>query len=148
MALTRAQVELLLLKRAAKRMAFVEMDAVTCDGSNEDLAEPISTALQRMGIAPADITDPQDSDLTAVEDVLQLLDLAEVRLLENIVGNFDMVDLSVGPRRESLGQMVKDMEATISRLNNKIRRDYGLGVGTAELGKVVMNFQQEADDEL
>jgi hypothetical protein len=145
MAITREQIEKTLVKRAGKRMSFVDM-STSVDGSNDDLNDPISTALQRMGISPADITNIQDSDLTGVEDVLQLIDLAELRLLENILGNVDAVDITVGDRSERLGQFSTDLQKAIEARSKKVQTEYGLGLGTLSAGVIGLNFQQKLED--
>jgi hypothetical protein len=147
MALTRAQVETLVIKRTSKRLIFVGLDGTTVNGSNADLAEPISTALQRMGITPADITNPANSDLTGVENVLELIDLAELRVLENIHGNMDMVDISVGDRSERLSQFTAEVEKAIERKRAQIEREYGIGLGSLSGGVVSLDFQQKHDDD-
>ncbi|MDD2921788.1 MAG: hypothetical protein PHQ36_05825 [Anaerolineales bacterium] len=146
MALTRTQIEKLLVKRASKRMAFVGMDGITDDGTNADLNEPISTALQRMGIAPADITEIKDADLTRVENPLELIDLAELRLLENILGNMDMVDITVGDRSERLSQFTADLGKAIERKQMQVEKEYGYGLGALTAGVISLNFQQKHND--
>ena len=145
MSITRTQVETLLIRRAGKRMTFVGM-AVSTEGVNDDLIDPISTALQRMGYSPADITDIQDSDLTGVENVLELIDLAELRLLENILGNMDMVDISIGDRSERLSQFTADLAKAIERKQATIEKQYGIGLGSLSAGVISLDFQQKRDD--
>lgn len=145
MTVTRVQVEKILVKRARRRMEFVDMSTATA-GTNEDLDDPISTALQRMGITPADITNVQDSDLAGVTNVLQLIELAELRLLENILGNVDAVDVKVGDRSESLSQLAKELRADIDAKTQRIEKEYGLGLAILGAGVINLDFQQHHDD--
>jgi hypothetical protein len=146
MSLTRSQVETILVKRAGKRMAFVEMDNTTVDGTNEDLADPISTALLAMDITPADISDPADSDLEDVDNPNEFLDRAELRLLENILGNSDAVDITEGPRSERYSQFMTLLETAIARKKKQVEDDYGELEGLST-GLVSHNFQTKGDDE-
>lgn len=145
MPITRAEVEQVLVSRAKKRMEFVGMD-VTNTGVNPDLADPIATALLLMGITPASFINPADADLTtiAVTDVPKLLDLAEVRLLENILGNMDKVTLTAASGTEQFGQFATDLEKIIARKQATAQKQYGIGVGTTESGSRTLSFQAKA----
>jgi|DewCreStandDraft_4_1066084.scaffolds.fasta_scaffold78472_2 hypothetical protein len=145
MTVTRVAIETVLVSRTRKRMDFVGMSVVP-DGHNADLNDPISTALQRMGITPADITQIQDSDLATVEDVSQLLDLAELRLLENIYGNSDAVDIDALDRSEKYSQFTTALEKAIARKTEQINTTYGMGLGTLSAGVIDLDFQAKGDD--
>ncbi len=148
MALTRVQVEKVMVRRAGKRLAFVGLDGTTINGSNADLADPISQTLMAMGYPVADITDPEDSDLAGVTDINQFLDRCELRVLETIHGNMDMVDYSTGPRSESLSQFTSDLENAIERQREKLQTEYGVGLGTMTGGHIGLNFVTKGDDEV
>ena len=147
MTVTRAQIETLLVRRAGKRMAFVEFSKET-NGSNPDLADPVSFALLAMGITPADITTPADADLVTVTDaqIGELLDRAELRLLQNILGNMDAVTLSVDGRSESYGQITVTLEQAITRLQTKVDTDYAGAGNTLSSGLIIQNFTSKGDD--
>lgn len=145
MALTRIQAETILVKRAGKRMQFVSMDYTTIDGTNEDLADPISFALLAMGITPADISDPADSDLAGIDDLNEFLDRAELRLLENILGNTDAVDITEGPRSERYSQFMDMLEKAVTRKKKQVDDDYGELDGLST-GLLTQNFQTKGDD--
>jgi hypothetical protein len=146
MAITRTDVEKMLVNRAGKKMAVVSF-AVTTNGSNADLNEPICDALLKMGITPASYSAVSDSDLVNVESVPELLDRAELRLLENIAGNIDIVDITVGPRRESLGQLSTQVQDAITRLTVKIEKQYGGSMAPLTAGVIGLDFQQEYDED-
>jgi len=147
MAVTRTQVETLLIRRAGKRMAFVEFSK-EISGSNPDLSDPISFALLAMSITPADITTPTDADLATVtnEQIGELLDRAELRLLQNILGNMDAVSLSVDGRSESYGQITVSLEQAITRLQAKVDADYAGAGNTLTGGLIIQNFTSKGDD--
>lgn len=146
MALTRIQTDTLLIKRAGKRMQFVSMDYTTLDGTNEDLADPISFALLAMGITPADLTAPVDADLADIDDLNEFLDRAELRLLENILGNSDAVDITEGPRSERYSQFMTMLETAVARKKKQVDDDYGELEGLST-GLLTQNFQTKGDDE-
>lgn len=145
MAITRLDIENTLVKRCGKKMALVEMDVVA-SGSNDDLNDPIATALLDMGSQPVSLSDVADSDLTSVdpEEYPELFDRAELRLLESISGNLDMVNISVGPHKEELNQLAKQVEKAIDRLITKISRRYGDVNFIA--GVLALDFQAKEDE--
>jgi hypothetical protein len=126
-------------------MEFVGM-TVTITGNNDNLNDPIATALQQMGIEPSDITNIQDSDLEGVGNVLQLIDLAELRLLENIHGNLDAVDITIGEQSERFSQFATSLEKSIEAKNQKIKEEYEIGLGTLTAGVIDLDFQAKGDD--
>lgn len=142
MALTRANIESILVSRCKKRMEFVGF-AVTTSGNNTDLNDPIFTALQVMGITPANIANVVDSDLATVTDVTKLCDLAELRLLENILGNFDKVTLQAASGTEHFSDAVTALEKLIERKQANIQKKYGVGLGSLQSGKVSLSFQSK-----
>ena len=148
MTITRADVEKVLVNRVGKKMAIVSFD-VTSDGENADLNEPICDALLKMGATPASIAAVADSDLAIVENeyIQEFLDRAELRLLQNIAGNIDFVDVSVGPRRDSLNQLATQTEAAISRLTTKIEKLYGGGCAPLSTGVIGLDFQEDYPEE-
>ncbi|HQP27413.1 MAG TPA: hypothetical protein PLL58_06245 [Candidatus Syntrophosphaera sp.] len=151
MTITRTQVEKILLKRAARRMAFVEMDIAKSDGTNADLNDPIAYAVRLCGLSVADISDVKDSDLAPLpdSDIDKLLDLAELRLLQNIFGNLDSVDERTGPVQNAYSQFGTQLETALKRLEEKCQRNYGVGQGTISVGYITLDFQQkEADDDV
>jgi hypothetical protein len=148
MALTRIQVEKVMIRRAGKRLAFVGLDGTTISGNNADLADPISQTLIAMSVPVADITNPQDSDLLPVTDTNQFLDRCELRVLESVHGNMDMVDYSTGPRSERLSQFTADLEKAIERQREKVKLQYGVGLGSLSGGSFRHNFVAKGTDEV
>lgn len=128
--------------RCKKRMEFVGM-AVTLDGSNADLNDPIATALMQMDVTPANITNIADSDLATVIDFLKLCDLAELRLLENILGNSDKVTLQAASGTEHFSNANDALEKIITRKQADIQKKYGVGSITTA-GKRNLHIQAKA----
>lgn len=146
MAITRANVESVLLTRAKKRMVVVGMDAITKDGTNADLDDPIAKAARVCGLQLVSLT-VTDGDLATLDpaDFDKLLDVAELRLLESIHNNFDMVDIKVGPRSENLSQMGGQIMKAIEYLTAKCLRDYGIG-SEISAGSIAFDFQQKESE--
>jgi hypothetical protein len=142
MSITRAQVESVLVSRCKKRMAFVEF-AITTSGSNADLNDPICNALQIMGINPANIASVADGDLVTVTDAAKLCDLAEVRLLENILGNSDKVTLQAASGTEHFSNFNETLEKVIARKQKELQSKYGIGLGSLSSGKLSLAFQSK-----
>lgn len=141
-----AQVEVILTARAGKRMTFVGMDGTTVDGSNPDLVDPMVSTLISMGITPASYAGVVDADLATLEDIPQFLDRCELRLLQNILGNMDMVTNRVGPRSENLSDFSDALEKAITRKAEQIRKEYGAGVGTLIAGVINLGFMETDED--
>lgn len=134
MALTRAQCEVELLSRCGKLLTAASLDGVTANGSNPDLNSPLGYAIRMCGGTVADPSNVADSDLSTLSSVFdKLSDLAEYRTLENISGNLDLVDISEGPHRESLGQLAERVEKRLARLQEKLQKTYGLFLKEATL---------------
>ena len=144
MAYTRAQAEASLVARQKVKMAYVSF-AVTTAGSNADLNDPLAVALRKLGKTAS--SPVSDSDLTTLTDEQwdELLDRAELRLLQSISGNLDEVDISVGPRRESLSQLSAQVDKAIERLEARIEKEYG-GFSALKSGRIGLGFQETLDE--
>ncbi len=148
MTITRTQVERILVKRCGLLLIAAGLDGVTINGTNGDLNDPIGTALRASGLSVADIAFVSDSDLASVTDDLidQVLDIAEHRTLLNIEGNLDQVDITIGPRSESLNQLATRVKAKIEMLEARISRLYGIGLGTLTAGVIGLDFAEASED--
>lgn len=145
MTLTRANVEAILVQRTGPLLTAGGMDGATVNGANASLNDPIGYAIRKSGLAVSNIASVADSDLTGVssDDYDQLLDLAEYRTLENILGNLDDVNITVGSRTEALGQLSDQVEKKMDRLAARIEREYGVGLGTLQVGVINLGFQEQ-----
>ena len=105
--------------------------ALMTKASVTDYYDPISSALMEMGYTVAAPELPTDAEVGAVPASLKgrFLDLAEYRLLGNILGNLVAADTTVGPRSERLSQLA----AIIQKRLDAIEKRHGgavLGTGT------------------
>ena len=118
------------------------MDGISVS-NNPYLNDPIGSALIGMGVIPADISLITDADVMLAGDRIQeLLDRAELRLLKNIAGNLDLVDIAIGPRKESLSQLHEQVIKEIDTLSAQIAKEYGIGTGTLGTGTIALDFQE------
>ena len=81
------------------------------------MSDPIASALLQLGVTPTDISNVADADLSsvAVADYAKLLDLAELRTLENILSNYSKVDVKAGAVEAQLDDFGQRLERTIAR---------------------------------
>lgn len=131
MTLTRAQTERVLIGRTKKFLEAADMDSGNA-GTNQDLNDAVATALVDMGFTVASRASVADADIAgiAVGDENEFLDRAELRTLETILQNLDMVDLQLGQRSEKFDQLAQRIERVIARKTNTLRQTYGAGAGT------------------
>lgn len=150
MTVTRANIESVLIRRVGRLLTAAGLDGTTINGTNADLNDPISSALRVLNYTVSSIASVTDTDLLPVTDahINYLLDVAELRTLESILGNLDLVDIRVGPRSESLSQLADQVQKAIERKTRHITRMYGVGLGGLVAGKIALSFQQDADEEL
>lgn len=146
MTITRANAEAELVSRASKKMVLVGM-AVTVAGSNASLQSPLSTALRKMGLTASNPV--TDANLTVLDDdqIDEFYDRAELRLLENILGNIDVTDIRVGERQESLGQFATQLEKAVEAKTKAVEKEYGAGLSSLTEGTLMLNFQEVDPDE-
>lgn len=144
--ITRADAEYALVRRAGKLMAAAGLDGITVSGANADLNDPLGYGLLLTGFPVASISDVADADLAgvSVDTANEFLDRAELRLLENILQNYDLVTMTIGPRSEQYGEIRTSLEKAIDRKTLAIAKQYGTGA-TLEGGAIDLNFQQHSD---
>jgi hypothetical protein len=152
MAITRANVESILIRRLGALLTEAGLDGTTVDGSNVDLNDPIGWAVRQ---ADGSVDDPatvddEDVQTVATADLDKLLDLAEYRALESISGNLNLVDIESGPFRQSFNQLRVGLEQRIARKRKQLERDYdfgdsGFAASVIELDRID-GYAGEADD--
>lgn len=126
-------------------MTAAGMDGTTINGTNLSLNDPIGYAIRKCGGTVALFTGVAMSDVETVSEANydKLIDVAELRTLENIEGNLDDVDIGVGSRRESLNQLATQVAKKIDRKREQVERAYGVGLGALEAGVVSLGFQEQ-----
>jgi hypothetical protein len=111
MALTTASAVVILSDRVGDLMTFV---GKTADASGMGTA--LSWACRKQGVTVDDFATVTDSEVSAVDDADDFLDLAEYRLLADVLGNLDMVDVTAGPRSEKLSQVAAYIKQRMDKL--------------------------------
>lgn len=149
MALTRVQVEDILISRAGEMLATLGRDDVA-SGANADLNDPMAWALRQLGLSVAAATAITDGDLSAIDadDENQFLDLAEYRLLmtcRTIARR--LVNSASGPRREDLSDLAKGLKDDLADMRESLQLQYGFGAGTLEGGVIITDSQTTFEDE-
>ena len=149
MAITRAQIETILISRCGALLTKAGLDGETHHGVNASLNDPIGRALRGAGYSVTTLTNVTDADVASVsdDDIDLVLDLAELRTLESVSGNLDDVAITVGPRSEQKQQLADQVLRKIERLQQKIERQYGVGMGTLTAGVIGLDFMETSEDE-
>ena len=143
MAITRANTEAIIVQRVGPLMTVVGM-AVTVAGSNASLNDPIGRAIRDLSYTVTDITSVSDADVAqvAVSKYDEYLDIAEYHTIESIIGNYDDVDLIVGPRDEKLSQTVAQLNAMLARKADRLEDLYGYGLAVLSTGYITLGFTE------
>ena len=141
--MNRAEIEVVIIRRCKGYMDRTGLNTTTTDGSNGDCNDSIASALPFVGLTPTDRTSVVDADLSSLSGVTleAYLDVVELRMLESVWARLYQVDTTAGPRRESLGQLRKDLSERLKDLRNRIQRQWApyldipieAGVGAAKV---------------
>jgi len=144
MALTRAQVESILVRRCSNYMKAAEMDGETIQGTNADLNDPIGVAIRACDGTTTLPSNVVDADLVAIDvaDYDKLFDIAELRILESVLSQYDKFGLKVGPRSEYQSQLVERLEPKLKRMQKRAELMYGWAAPTFEAGAISLDFAE------
>lgn len=144
MTITRTQAETVLLARCGPMMGRAGMDDSTTDSTNADLNDPLGWAIMQLGGSVTDVTSVADADLATVgsDEEDYILDVAEYRLLENILTNLTLTDLTVGPRSEKLEQLGDRIQKRLASLARRLGGYIGAGAAMIETGIVRRDFAE------
>jgi hypothetical protein len=148
MALTRANVEVLLIRRTGQMLTVVGLDGTTVDGTNIDLNDPIGYGIRNSGGTTDDFTNVDDDDVgtVAADDYDQLIDIAELRTLMNVQGNYDLVDTDVGEVTEQWSKLGETLEKAIKRKQDQVDDLYDFGAKELDVGVISFDFAEHDID--
>jgi hypothetical protein len=137
MTITRANAEAMIVKQVGPLLSAAGM-AVTVVGSNASLNYPIGYALIDLDYTVSDITSVVDADVAQVTNakLVEFVDMAVLHTLEDILGNLDDVDITVGPRTEKFSQLAAQVERKLALQQEKVEKLYGYGGFTLEGGYI------------
>jgi len=147
MSFTRAQVEVELVSRVGGVLTAAGLDGVTVNGANASLTGSLGYGVRKLGYALATAGVVTDADIANVTDARadEFLDLAELRALMSAQGNYNLVDLKVGPRSESFSQLGTRLEKMIDHKLKFIELEYGRGLAEITAGVLTLDFEQRSD---
>ncbi len=134
MSLTRAQAESILVGRRLKTLALLGLSTAT-DGTNEFVAYPLACSLRLLGGTTVDPTVAEDDDLATLPasiGVDRLIALADIEMIEWILGNWYQVTFSLGGHSESLSDLLTALQKTLERLKADYVRKYPIDVVVTE----------------
>lgn len=142
MALTRVAAENILIRRLGLMMEVVKMDTVA-GGANANCHDPLAWATRGVGGTTAAHNTVTDAELAGVDLVHydDLMALAEWRLLLNIQGALNAVDITVGPRKELLSQYADKVQQMLDNLRPVINGLGVLGAGL-EVGYITVDIAE------
>lgn len=144
---TRADIEQEVVSRAEAWLAAAGL-AVTYAGANADLNAPIGWAIRQAGGAvgaPSLVTSDDVATVTDT-DYDKLLDLAELRTLQNVLSNLRSVDKKAGPAEIKSSQLAERVERRIAQLNTWLLSEYGIG-GSSTLSFVDITYGVDTEAE-
>lgn len=141
MPITRAQADAKLISRCGPLLTLVGKDGTTVDGSNPDTVDALQVGMASLGLAPASFATVTDDDLAPIADakVPQLIDVAELQLIQAVGSSFTDVDekISLGEKKVSQNRAAIDVRFSSLAAFCRLRYGYGLaplGVGSINTG--------------
>ncbi len=147
MTIARADTESIIVRRVGPLMTVSGM-AITITGGNGDLNDPLGYAIRSLGYSVLSVVSIVDADVAQVTDaeIDEFLDICTIRTLYAILGNYDDVDIKVGPRDEKLSQLREQVENKIALLEKQAEISYGFGLSTPEARVIVDDFVEHTDE--
>lgn len=141
--LTSANFDWILVRRTAKQLLYAGLDSTTVDGTNIDLADGKVEGLRSLGLVPLSSLNLVDQDLLAVTDGMQpqLIDVAELLVLEHVLGNRASPDQEAGTDNYQYhGKFFDSLEKRIDRKRKNCERRYGYGLSSLSSGSINLGF--------
>lgn len=135
---TRAQAEVVVVRRVGRYLTAAGLDGTTVNGANADLADPIAWAVRKLDGTTADPTNPVTTEVQAVSRVDALFDLAELRALENALGNLSLVTATVGQRTEQYNDLARRLAEMIPRKRKAVEQEHGIALGDVRPARLEM----------
>lgn len=129
MTATRADIEQELVSRAGRWLTAAGLDGVTVNGTNASLNGAIGWAIRTAGGSVANPALVTSTDVATVTNLDLLLDLAEYRALQSVVGNYTAVDKKAGPVELKSSQLAAAMADRLASLRSWLLLTYGIGGG-------------------
>jgi hypothetical protein len=131
-----------LVRKRRKWLAAVGMDTNPGAG-NEDAADALIGAMEWLESGlndPGRIADGDLAGMTAARWA-ELIDVADLRLMEAILGNADEVTSSTDNRKKAATDFAMWVQGEIKAKRDELRRRYGYGLGSLTAGSIGLGFQ-------
>jgi hypothetical protein len=148
MALSRANVESILVQRIGGWLTNAGL-ATTIAGANQSLNDPLGYAIRIAGGTVTSYALVVDADVVTVADANldKMLDVAELRALENVLSNYALVDAKAGPVEAKSSQFADRLMKVIDRLRAQLAVRYGIeGTVGITTGVISLNFTELNDN--
>lgn len=106
----------------------------------------IATCLHQLDYVPSDYLILVEADVTQVdnEDIHDLLDLCEFRILGNIINRMDEVDERLGPHGRWSSQYPERLRRHYAELRKSLNMRLGLDVGSITTGTLELKVFDES----
>lgn len=148
----RATVEKVLVRRLGRWSAAVGFDVTNQTGSNVDHADAIATTILAMGFPCADPTNPTDSEVAtaAANANVEFFARAELRHLDNIIGNWADPNEQAGINRQEWGRLLEMLIKRRDGLAKQNQDEFGPPGGVDQSivgGRLDYDFQRRYDDQ-
>lgn len=149
MALTRVIAAKIIVSRLGPMMEVAQM-AVTIAGANADLNDPFAWATRMVGhpTASHETVTAGEMALIALADYDDFMALAEWRVLKNMLGAFDAVDIGTGPFSTKLSQHAAQVQKMLDALEPTIAALGALGTATLTTGYISLDFAEHYEARL
>lgn len=145
--ITRVNFETILVARAGGLMGQAGL-AITVGGTNADLINPMRYGIVQADGTVVDWTVITDADIATVAsaDHDQMIDIAELRLLQDILQNLVLVDTEVGERDVKYDQLASRLKVMIKAKQDSVDSLYGFGAAVVSTAVWDLNFAEHDED--
>lgn len=148
MAVTRAQVEFLMIRRLGRLMHYWNLDGTTVDGTNPDIGAALARGLMGVGITPDDPTSPTDLEVAqcATARYPELFDLTHLHLLEACLDNTDEVRQREGVNEQEWNGRISELRRRYEQKRQDVAERYGEGLALGTSGTVTVQWLEPDPD--
>ncbi len=141
---TRAEISDILVGRATGLIVVTGVSAdPAADASPRAYTDdPIAYAVRKSGGSTASLLAATDAEIAAVETGKedQVLDIAELRFLDNLIGRWTKANQSRGPITQSLGDLGKFYQDRADSLREKVKEVYAVDASTPTVISTTASF--------
>ncbi len=146
--ITRANFEFILIARIGGIMTACGLDGTAAGGTNTDLNDPIGYGIRQSDgtVAAWELVTTADIATVAAADQEQMIDLAELRGLQNCMSNLALVDIEVGERNVKYNQLSTRLKDLIQNKQESVDNLYDFAVASVSSAVWDLNFAEHDED--